>query len=139
MAIAFGNCEVQTENPILVFHEARSKMVFRNPHRKNLRQIQVDGCLNIKGAKCDFLVISESSVEHFVELKGSDVKYAATQIEETIQIASASPKNSPKHSFIVSTRCPLLTPEIQNMKSRFKKNFNSSLTIKNILCEFQIG
>ena len=139
MAIPFGNCEAFTQQPILALQEARSRMVFNNPARKELRRVQVDGCLNIQGIKCDFLVISEADVEHFVELKGADVRHAADQIEATIAIASANPKNSAKHSFIISTRCPLTTPEIQNLKARFKKHFNSSLTIKNIVCEFLIS
>jgi hypothetical protein len=138
MPIAFGNCETHTRQPILVLQEARSRMVFANPARSDLRQVKVDGCLNIAGIKCDFLVISATDVEHFVELKGADVRHAAAQLEATIGVASTAAKHSPKHSFIISTRCPLLTPEIQNLKARFKKHFNSSLIIKNIVCEFLI-
>lgn len=138
MPIAFGDCEQITQQPILVLEESRSKMIFSNSARKGLRKVKVDGCLQIKGIKCDYLVISETAVEHFVELKGADVRHATAQLEATIQITSSNPKNGKKHCFIVSTRCPLLTPEIQNLKARFKKLFNSSLTIKNIVCEFEI-
>jgi len=110
-------------------------MVFQNPSHQRLRRIKVDDCLAIEGIKCDFLMISESNCEHFVELKGADVRHAANQLSATIIQISASVAIAPKHCFIVSTRCPLLTPEIQNLKKRFKKRFNATLTIKNMVCE----
>jgi hypothetical protein len=124
--------------PSLVLREERSKMVFQNPDRRRLRRIQVDGCLQFDGVKCDFLVISECATEHFVELKGSDVRHATEQLDATILKISADAKLAVKHCFIVSTRCPLLSPEIQVLKKRFKKHYNSTLTIKNIVCEYVI-
>lgn len=114
-------------------------MVFQNPGRQELRHVRVDGCLAIDGIKCDFLVITQADLEHFVELKGADVRHAAAQLSATINHISTNAASAPKHCFIVSTRCPLLTPEIQNLKKRFKKQFNSSLTIKNIVCEYVVG
>jgi hypothetical protein len=134
----FGVCETETRQPILVLHEEKSRMVFQNPARKKLRRVQVDGCLAIDGIKCDFLVISETDFEHFVELKGADVRHAADQLSATIARISASVTVAAKHCFIVSTRCPLLTPEIQNLKKRFKKRYNATLTIKNMVCEHTV-
>lgn len=114
-------------------------MIFQNPSRQTLRRVQVDGCLPIDGIKCDFLVISESDFEHFVELKGADVRHAADQLSATIALISTSVGVAAKHCFIVNTRCPLLTPEIQNLKKRFKKQFNATLTIKNMVCEHTVG
>lgn len=113
-------------------------MVFRNPAQHRLRRIEVDGCLDMAGPKCDFLMICPAEVEHFVELKGSDVKHAAGQLEATIRAISAVAKTTLKHCFVVSTRCPLTSPEIQNLKKKFKNNFNATLTIKNLVCEFEV-
>ena len=138
MAKNFGKCESLSEQKALVFKEKQSKMIFNNPAKKKLRRIQVDGCLELQGAKCDYLMISPAETEHFVELKGGDVKHSTRQLESTILAISLEAKKALKHCFVISTRCPLLSPEIQNLKKKFKNNFNSTLTIKNFVCEFLV-
>ena len=114
-------------------------MVFRNPSRSKIRCVQVDGCLTFPGKKCDFLLIEPSDYEHFIELKGADVRGAATQLRATIVAISRDALRAAKHCFVVSTTCPLLTTEIQNLKKEFKKGFQAELIIKNKLCEHSLG
>ncbi|MCB9233487.1 MAG: hypothetical protein H6581_17655 [Bacteroidia bacterium] len=94
-------------------------------------EVIVDGCAINQGPKCDYLLIQSSGFEHFVELKGVDIPHAFKQIEATILKLSSNPKGIEKHAYIISTSCPLTTSQIQIQKSKFKKNFNSSLLVKN--------
>jgi hypothetical protein len=76
----------------------------------------------------------QNSKEYYIELKGKQIAHACSQIEETIKQLTAGIKDS-KHSFVVSTACPLTTTQIQIFKAMFKKNYNSTLIIKNNFCE----
>ena len=134
----FGKCEEITTSPQIVLEEERSKIIFLNKSRQNVRRIRVDGCVLTEGVRCDYLIIPENGKEHFIELKGNNVAYAAKQIEESIRQISESPQLSEKYGFIISTRCPLLSSEIQALKLKFKKRYNSLLIIKNIQYQHSI-
>lgn len=114
--------------------ESKSKMCFSNPNRRKVKKILVDNCLITEGKRCDFLLIDHNEVEHFVELKGTQVQYACTQIIETIKKISTD-INALKFSFIVSSACPLTTTEVQVFKAIFRKKYNSFLHVKNVFCE----
>ena len=126
----FGECEKTRSDSRIVLREMRSVICFLNPSRKEIREVRIDGCVIRDGLRCDYLLIVDST-EHYVELKGSDVDHAVKQIETTIRRISADATRLAKHSYIVSSRCPALSPQIQVWKSRFKKEFNSSFQIKN--------
>ena len=132
--MTFGTCEQTTSSSVLAFEENRSRLHLENPGRVKLRRIQVDGCLQITGARCDFLVISPTPVEHYIELKGADVSRAVDQLANSILCLSMNSRQMLKVCIIVSTRCPLLTSEIQEKKKRFKRDFNAQLIIKNREC-----
>jgi hypothetical protein len=134
----YVNCEKVNSNKILKFKENRSVMIFKNNNHKNVRQVKVDKCLNITGKRCDYLLICEN-IEHYVELKGCDVENAVIQIENTIKILSIDPANLSKHSFVISTRCPLITTQIQSLKRKFKEKYCSSLHVKNRELTFELG
>ena len=70
-----------------------------------------------------------ASQEIYIELKGSDVKHAVEQIATTIQKLGLN--MSAAICFIASTRCPINSTQIQNLKKKFRKNYNAKLTIKN--------
>lgn len=134
----FGKCEQLVKHSKIVLRENRSTMVFNNPGRKKVRKILIDDCVITNGSRCDFLLITDDSTEHFVELKGSDVEHALVQLVSTIKQTSTDPYNSMKLSFIVCTRHPALTPKIQKIKLTLKRKFNCLLITKGILCHFDI-
>ena len=136
--INFGICESKTRVSRIVLSEKRSKITFVNDNNHNIRKIIIDGCFINEGIKCDFLLILPDDTELFVELKGCDVSHAINQLERTIEKTSNNIFEQPKISFIVSTRCPLASAEIQNYKLRFKKKYKSELIIKNSPCKFTI-
>lgn len=134
----FGNCEELVKHPKIVLAENRSKLVFNNPRRKKVRKILIDDCVIKEGIRCDYLLITEEDIEHFIELKGCDVEHALQQLSNSIEKVSASPFKTPKLSFIVCTRHPALTPKMQKYKFDFKKKYNCILITKGILCHFDI-
>jgi len=133
------SCTTKTRNKVIVLAEKRSKIIFENPKKNQIRKILVDGCAIKNGIRCDYLIIDKSQSEYFVELKGSNVKHAFAQLIESIKQLSQDEKHHSKQSFVISTVCPLASTAIQNEKIKFKKLFNSSLVVKNnqykvILC-----
>ena len=131
----FGKCVSATRDPRIVLEEQRSTLVFLNPQRQEVRKVQVDGCAIKDGERCDFLLIEGHGVEHYVELKGAKVLKAVEQIKATINRISEDGKRQRKHSYIVSTCCPLASAQIQNIKIRFKRDFNSSFQVETIQAE----
>lgn len=134
----FGTCEIQLCKRRIVLKENKSKITFVNNENRNIRKVIVDGCVEIEGRKCDFLLITEDGTEYYVELKGCNVEEAVSQIENTIKKISSSACLLKKHSYIISTRCPLLSPQIQKIKLKFKKMYMSSLHIKKMCQEISI-
>ncbi len=126
-------CETVTRDPRIVLEERNSKIVFRNEQRQSVRKIHIDGCrIKDNGLRCDYLLIVVSGTEYYVELKGGDVDHAVRQLERTIQMVSQDRRALLKHCFVISTRCPIQTPKIQQLQLKFKREYNSTLKIKNV-------
>ncbi|MBN8789633.1 MAG: hypothetical protein J0I84_21330 [Terrimonas sp.] len=126
--------KVKASKIVLTDGAGKTKMCFNNPNKRQITKIIVDNCAIKSGIRCDFMLVDHKSLEHYIELKGKQIIHACNQIEETIKQLT---KNvfAVKHSFIVSTACPLTTTEVQILKAQFKKKYNSTLTVKNMLCE----
>ncbi len=133
----FGKCEQIVNHSQIVLKEKRSKITFENGFHKNVRIIKIDGCVITEGLRCDYLVITENKIENYVELKGSNILHAVKQLEQTISKVSEDPTRWVKYCFVISTRCPLLTTKIQNIKYIFKKQYNAKLIIKNLQCQHE--
>jgi len=120
-----------THKNILIEEKKSSKIIFSNENLIEVTKIQVDGCLDIQGVKCDWLlIVDEPYLEIYIELKGSDVEHAFTQIENTIKLVSQNYKNVRKYCYIITTRCPSNSPQIQNRKKSFKSKYNAVLITK---------
>lgn len=58
--------------------------IANNIDKSYVTHYQIDGVVMTSGTRCDFLVINEDKkTVYFIELKGSDILKAATQIEAT--------------------------------------------------------
>lgn len=128
------SCKSEITHTKIVLQDglSKSKICFVNSKNESITKIVVDNCLIKSGKRCDFMLIDHNGVEYFIELKGKEVVYACCQIEETIKQIS---KNDVKHSFVISSACPITTTQVQVLKATFKKKYNSSLTVKNKFCE----
>jgi hypothetical protein len=132
-----GKCERVLTHPRIVLKEHQSCFVVVNPQRKAVRCVTVDGCMNIDGPRCDHLVIDPTNVEHFVELKGTDVRHAVCQLESSIRQLAVN-LGDKRHAYVISTRSPLMSPKIQQLQLRFRKALNSTLTIKSMFFELKV-
>ncbi len=130
-------CSEKINHKNISFQEKKSKITLSNKDLIEVTKVQVDNCLDIQGVKCDWLVIidnpkgySDTCIEIYIELKGSDVKHAFKQIENTIINISRDIQKAAKYCYVITTRCPLISPEIQNKKKYFKNKYNAVLKVK---------
>ena len=125
---------------ILIEEKKSSIIVFINENSIELTKVQVDGCLDIQGVKCDWLlIINEPYIEIYIELKGSDVEHAFAQIENTMKIVSKNYKTVLKYCYIITTRCPITSTQIQVKAKSFRSKYNAVLRIKKTGCNENIN
>ena len=111
--------------------EEKSKIIFKNPKRYLVKKIKVDGCLDIEGKRCDYLIRLERRnylEEHFIELKGHDIYYAKEQLVNSIKRLGEN--SNFRQSYIIAARVPLASPQIQNWKLEFRGKYKSKLIVK---------
>lgn len=123
------HCVVSTKHKLLKFSEKRSSFVIVNDKQQPLIKKQVDGCLITSGKRCDWLVIDPvTQAEIYIELKGSDVLEAVKQICATIKVLTAGPVK--KVGYIICTRCPVATTEVQAIQKMVFKKFGVILRVR---------
>jgi hypothetical protein len=131
---SFLECEEFKTDSKIVLKEKRSKITFNNPNREKILLLKVDGCAikEPKTLRCDYALVPCDQVEIYVELKGSDIAKAFKQIESTINLLSSKVAQLKILGFIISTRVPMQSTDVQQLKSQLKKKFNATIRIKNI-------
>lgn len=122
-------CCNTNNNKLVVFEEARSKLVIENKDEVEATKVTVDGCEITSGIRCDYMYLIKET-EIFIELKGQDIKHAINQLETTIKKLSSNIKTTKKKSFIICTRSPLTSASIQNVRVKFRKKYNSEFIVK---------
>ncbi|MGJ3254527.1 MAG: hypothetical protein ACFE0J_25845 [Elainellaceae cyanobacterium] len=132
----FQDCETINDDLNIVISDSgsrnkRSKFRCYNPKRAAVKVIQVDDCAIKEGVRCDYLLVLPNGQEIYIELKGSDIKHAVAQIARAIELLACNCHPIIKLCFISSTRCPINSTEIQNLKKRFRQKYNAQITIKN--------
>ena len=124
------NCRTTSRNKIFIFKEQRSSLTLENIDQVSSVKIHVDGCaIDDEGVKCDYLHLAKD-IEMYIELKGQDLSHAMLQIERTMELLSSNVKRQVKVSYIICTRSPLTSTEIQNYDRQFRSKYNSKLIIK---------
>lgn len=134
----FGPCLLEnTKSRIIVLHEKKCKLTINNTNQQALLKVQVDGCLVFPGSKCDWLiVIEETNVAFFVELKGHDIDHGLDQLCNSIQNIENRSNGficnnfSEKKCLLIVFRSPKSSPEIQKAAILFKKRLNATLIVK---------
>ncbi len=131
----FEECSEVTNNKIISIDDkkGKSKMYLDNPSKEPLQKIKVDGCLNITGKKCDYLIkIDNPSIEIYIELKGKKVDIAIKQLENTIKqiYKDQSKVKIRKICYIIHTRCPLKAQKMEQYIKKFKISYNATLKFK---------
>ena len=125
-----SKCREASSNKIYTFKEQRSSLTLINKDQVASVKIHVDGCeIDDNGIRCDYLHLAKE-IEMYIELKGQDLAHAMDQIIRTIGLLSKDVRNQAKISYIICTRSPLTSTEIQIYDRQFRARFNSRLIIK---------
>lgn len=147
MKFKFMGCEEIKDVLKIVIRDKTSKndcnLVIINPNHKGIHIITIDNCVIKDGERCDFLILhgnhNSFTEEIYVELKGSDVKKAISQLETTINKISCEKNTFPKRCFIiVRSHCPITTGELQVHQLIFKKKYNSTLRVREHSYEHEV-
>ncbi len=123
------DCRTTSSNTVFVFQEEKSILRLTNKDRVSSTKIKVDGCEITEGIRCDYLHLAKD-LEIYIELKGQDLPHAIKQIEQTIALLSSDARKHKKISYIICTRSPMSSTEIQNYDKKFRKKYSSRLIIK---------
>jgi len=136
--VNLDECSEKINYKNISLQEKKSKIILSNKDLIEVTKVKVDKCLHIPEVKCDWLVIIDNPkdypdtyIEIYIELKGSDIKHAFKQIENTIKHISRDVQKAAKYCYVIfANKCPLSSPEIQNHKKYFKKNYNAVLKVE---------
>ncbi|MBD2353758.1 hypothetical protein H6G41_03810 [Tolypothrix sp. FACHB-123] len=95
--------EIINYKNIVIKEKKSSEITFYNENLIEVTKVQVDGCLNIQGVKCDWLlIINDCDIQIYIELKGGDVEHAFKQLENTIKIVSKDLKKARKYCYVIT-------------------------------------
>ncbi len=140
------NFNVKPVNKPKIEHtKNKNTFIANNMNKKTIYDIDMDRNVDIKEARCDYLIIEpDCNSAHFVELKGSDINHAFEQLENSMAIIE-NPKNkylagkfNKKSCYVIIHRSPAVSTKIQNKMNRFIKKLNSKLTVKTKQLEINI-
>ena len=106
-------------------------IVFVNNKRCNVHKIIVDDCLIKDGERCDFALYVKDEKLICVELKGSNIKKAISQLFSTAKRAEMGPYNRVREKqFVVScTRVPSCTSDHLKGKQIARKDYGAELLV----------
>lgn len=120
--------KISDVRPQLVLEDrkgGKSQYRARNPKRRKLTVLEIDGCCIRNREACDFLLLVGDTDAVLLELKGSHVAKALRQIESTLDLLEEKLKSRRIHARVVPTRVPspdiLATAEIK-LKRRLGGN-----------------
>jgi hypothetical protein len=108
------HCIRDTMNSTEILQENRSKIVIQNAARILFQIVTIDGCEidDHQNRRCDYLVCVAPRKRIFVELKGSDITHAITQLEATIVYFRISP------ACALELQCIVVTAQRPRIDSR---------------------
>ncbi len=129
-------CIHKTNDKQIVCAENKRKIIFFNNRGIYVEKILIDGCQITEGKRCDYLVVYDKR-QNFIELKGNKLDSALEQLERTIKLIGIN--DYYKYAYVVSSRSPLSSAEIQNKKLTFKRKFNTTLEVKNNIIQVEIN
>ena len=82
----FGDCSKEIAKRRVSLKEKRKVCYIVNSHLLKLLKIDVDGCLNLEGPRCDYLIIKPSENHGlYIEIKGRDIAHAFKQLKNSIK------------------------------------------------------
>lgn len=132
----YKGCTTVENGSKIVVQDNRSSFALINKNKIEVEKIQIDGCLITGEAeRCDWLLVakcSEGEIAYFVELKGSDLDKAISQLGNTLKATQNRYKSAQRKCYAVTTRVPKYGPSVQMLVSEFYKKYAVLLIVKNI-------
>ena len=140
----YGSCAHKSTHKIITAAENKRKLTINNPSGKQIKKIQVDGCLIKSGKRCDYMFeinLPKKPVTQvvFLELKGCDIEKAYQQLIATIDFFQTKlksceekekyHKNLIKECHIVASRVPKAGAKVQQLKVKILKAKKATLFI----------
>lgn len=129
-----AHCITSRTDQIIVFKENKSVLRIANSSRDTIHCHKVDGCIINAGIRCDWMMIHDpTQQEIYVELKGEDIKHAVDQICATIDALSS--RGAVRKGYIICTRSPLNSTEIQLISKKVRKSHGMVLRVRKTVHE----
>ncbi|MDO9271010.1 MAG: hypothetical protein Q7T96_18040 [Methylobacter sp.] len=133
----YGTCATQSANEEITAKENRRKLTIKNPSRKIVRKIQVDGCLPITGKRCDYMfeIMGNPTSDKickviYVEFKGGHTEEAYKQLIATIDLFIVEHRDCKKECYIVASSVPRARTARQKLITEMSKKKKTELIFK---------
>jgi hypothetical protein len=137
----YEKCTIELTTSCVVVKENKSKMELKNPQRKPLKKIQVDGCLiDDERERCDWIITCDDPELKaiYIELKGCNINKAISQLQSTIAHTKEKYSNHNKECYAITTRFPKHDSTTRQYTIEMMKQYNAKLFIKNLLISVNI-
>lgn len=137
----YEKCTVEMSTTCIVVKENKSKFELKNPARKLVKRVQVDGCLiDDTRERCDWIISYDDPELKvlYIELKGCDIEKAIKQIQSTITHTNAKYLSHGKECYAITTRYPKHDSTTRKYTMDMMKKFKAKLFIKNLLISIEI-
>lgn len=134
----YGNCATQTTNKIITAEENKRKLTIKNPSKKVVSKIKVDGCLVVdSGKRCDYMfeIIDNPTSDKicsviYLELKGGHTEEAYKQLVATIDLFIVEHRDCKKECYIVASSVPRARAARQKLIAEMSKKKKAELIFK---------
>lgn len=125
-----NECIETTNVSRIVVEEGGKKATFMNATRRTFRKIRVDNCVVKNATAADYLIEKDGVGALVVELKGSDVAHAITQVVETGQwYRTHVAKEEKLAALIVCNQYPRVSSIVLRGQARFSRLCGGNLTV----------
>jgi hypothetical protein len=117
--------------------EKQSQIIFSNPQKAKNRIFKIDGCVVADSVtrRCDYLLYDSNETEHFIELKGKDIKR-----DPSIVVPGKAAKRKPGFTALESSAIPstrqLLSPVRVMLPIPFNISFNVLIVLSLTECQY---
>jgi hypothetical protein len=126
-------CSEVTKVTKIKVSENGKQAILLNPEKKPFTKIRMDGCVIVNSTSCDWVVQDEHMSSILIELKGSDVDHAITQIEATFAYLKDHNLLTNKSVGLIvcskPSRSPSFTSKLQKAKARLSTKYKAPLHV----------
>lgn len=126
-------CSEITKVTRIKVSENGKQAILLNPEKETFTKIKMDGCVIVNCTSCDWVIQDEHMSSILIELKGSDVDHAITQIEATFAYLKDHDLLTNKSAGLIvcskPSRSPSFTSKLQKAKARLSTKYKAPLHV----------